>query len=146
MINARNRIASPVCLTPKGLKLSIAAPNYSVYQVRCRISGSFGGTVPSGTLGLSHQYQVLNLLCRLQTKNSSPELRIRPLELVAKPHKRFMTIMIQAIWMKASYMETWCSYRTTMRRKFPNQLNVRSTVYRLLYRSQRRSSCLLTFL
>jgi hypothetical protein len=54
------------------------------------------------------------------------------LELVAKPHKRFMMIMIQAIWRKASYMQTWCSYRTTMRRKFPNQLNVRSTVYRLL--------------
>jgi hypothetical protein len=54
------------------------------------------------------------------------------LELVAKPHKRFMTIMIQAIWMKASYMLAWCSYRTTMRRKFPNQLNVRSTIYRLL--------------
>jgi hypothetical protein len=64
-----------------------------------------------------------------------------PLQLVAKPHKRFMTIMIQAIWMKASYMQTWCSYRTTMRRKFPNQLKVLSTVYRLLYRSQSRSSC-----
>jgi hypothetical protein len=63
------------------------------------------------------------------------------LELVAKPHKRFMTIMIQAIWMKASYIQAWCSYRTTMRRKFPNQLKVLSTVYRLLYRSQSRSSC-----
>ena len=32
---------------------------------------------------------------------------LRVLNLVAKPHKRFMTIMIQAIWMKASYMQTW---------------------------------------
>lgn len=53
-------------------------------------------------------------------------------EAVARTHKRFATTMIQAGWAKATYMPIWCSYPTTIRLKFPNQLRVLSTLYRLL--------------
>jgi hypothetical protein len=40
-----------------------------------------------------------------QEYHTVPNMEDR-LEAVAKPHKRFMMIMIQAIWRKASYMRT----------------------------------------